>query len=1015
MIGPILNPVVLRFDLSGDPTFAELIAQARERVLEGHANQEVPFERVVQEVSPERSLLHPPLFQVAVVLHNAPDASLIPITGGGAVYDLTLFAVEGGTTLGTSYEYRADMYERDTVRRIAGHLQHALAAAAQNRTLRVSELPLLGEDERLQISERFNDTRTDIDETTVVEQFTRAVAARPDEIAIVAADRSLTYGALDRLSTALAARLRSGGAGAGSFVALAVDRSSALPVAALGILKSGAGYVPVDLEYPRDRVALMLCDSGVRQIVTTRAMAASPAFAGTTAAIHIIDELDAEGETRAAGLVPSAASDPTLTDIAYLIYTSGSTGTPKGVLVPHSAVSNFLQGMRNTIGCSAADVLFSVTSPSFDISVLELFLPLVLGGRIVIADRETISDGHRFARALTESGASMVQSTPSGWRLLMNAGWQGNAALRAIVGGEPLPPALAQWLRPRVRELWNAYGPTETTVWSTMALITEDEPITIGIPIANTRVYVLDAHERLAPIGVAGEIYIAGAGVARGYHQRSDLTAERFVPDCGAAGATMYRTGDIGRWRRDGRLEHLGRVDGQVKVRGHRIETGEIEAVLASHAAVQEAVVGVRDSASEDPRLVAWVRLHEDEACTASELRQHLRQRLPEFMIPSMIVPIETFPLTPNGKIDRRALPDAFVNAYTRGDEGAPPTTPTERIIADIWMRLLSVDRLAVTDRFFELGGHSLLAMRAANEIAARTGRVIDPRLLFFRTLGQLAEACDGLPVTSGLEPHMNLLFFGSSCRQLYGAYHAPSPIVSARGAAVLCPPWGSEYLASHRILRRLAARLSDSGYHVLRFDYYGSGDSAGRRDEGDLETWCADASVAVDELRDMSGCQAVVSCGIRLGANVGWRLAQMRPDVAAVMMWDPVVIGVRYVRELVEVQEASERWFLTPRPKGASLDGRLNLLGFPMTPAMRQSIEVIAPAQFAKPTAAPVTLLYSEMPAGVEELHRALESGGTRFQTEVMLGQPPWRETKTIVNGGMPFAVVERLVELLK
>jgi acyl-coenzyme A synthetase/AMP-(fatty) acid ligase len=278
-----------------------------------------------------------------------------------------------------------------------------------------------------------------------------------------------------------------------------------------------------------------------------------------------------------------------------------------------------------------------------------------------------------------------------------------------------------------------------------MASIADGEPITIGRPVANTRVYVVDPHGRPVPVGAPGEICIAGDGVARGYHLRPELTAERFVADLGVPGAVMYRTGDIGRWRADGRLEHLGRADGQVKVRGYRIETGEIEAALAAHESVKEAVVAVRVVALDDPRIVAWVQLHEDEACTGSELRRYLRQRLPEFMIPAAIVPVEAFPLTPNGKVDRRALPDVFVNAAASGS-GASPSTPTERIVADVWMRLLNVDRLVVTDRFFELGGHSLLAMQAASEIAARTSRAIDPRLLFFRTLGQLAEACDALP-----------------------------------------------------------------------------------------------------------------------------------------------------------------------------------------------------------------------------------------------------------------------------
>ncbi len=737
MIGPILNPIVLRFDLSDDPSFATLIGRAREAFLEGHANQEVPFERVVQAVNPERSLQHSPLFQLAVVQHNAPDAGVIQISSGGALYDLTLFVTERDGVLDGSYEYRADVYGAATIRRIAEHVENLLAGAAADSAQRVSELPLIGAEERAQLVYRFNDTKRDVNRATLVAQFAHAAAEHAQDIALVASDRSLSYAALDQVTDALALRLRAGGAAAGKFVALATDRSSALPIGLLAILKSGAAYVPVDPTYPAERIALMLRDSGAQQIVTTRAMLPVLAKVGAQATLIVID--DPEPSEPAPGtLVPPSADD-----VAYLIYTSGSTGTPKGVLVPHSAVSNFLSAMRDCVGFSASDVLLSVTSPSFDISVLELFLPLVHGARVVLADRDVVSDGGRLAQLLASSGATLLQSTPSGWRLLMNADWAGNPGLTAIVGGEPLPPALADWLRPRVRALWNAYGPTETTVWSTMAKVA-DGPIAIGTPIANTRIYVMGAHQRLAPIGALGEICIAGDGVALGYHQRPELTAERFIEEPNAPGKRMYRTGDLGRWRSDGQLEHLGRLDGQVKVRGYRIETGEIEAVLATHQSVKQAVVDVRLAAADDPRIVAWVQLREYEDCTGSELRRFLRQRLPEFMIPSIFSIVDTFPLTPNGKVDRRALPDAFASESSPHAESRPPSTPTERAIAEIWMRLLNVKRVTVADTFFDLGGHSLLAMRAAHELAMHAGRPIDPRLLFFRTLGQLAEACDG-------------------------------------------------------------------------------------------------------------------------------------------------------------------------------------------------------------------------------------------------------------------------------
>lgn len=749
MIGPIVSPLVLRFNLARDPSFSQLIAHARDELLDGHANQEVPFERVVRELNPERSLNSSPLFQLAVVLHNAPDSSLVQITSGGAVYDLTLFATERNGTLQGAYEYRTDVYEPTTVARIAEHVQILLEAAARNSSLRVSELPLMGEDERQLLLETFNQTKAEVERATVVAQFARMVAEHREEVAVVASDRTLTYGALDQISSQLAARLVAAGAGPGQFVALATDRTSALVISLLAILKSGGAYVPLDPTYPAERVALMLRDSGARQVLTTRAISKTAALRDTAATQIFVDEFAFE----ALDAPPKALTSPSPHDAAYLIYTSGSTGTPKGVLVPHSAVSNFLAAMRKCVGAREFDTVLAVTSPSFDISVLELMQPLVQGGRVVLADRESVTDGTRLAQLLTSSGATLLQSTPSGWRLLMNAGWKGDPALTAIVGGEPLPPALAQWLRPRVRALWNAYGPTETTVWSTMAQIADDGPITIGTPIANTQVYVLDGQLRLVPLGAFGEICIAGDGVTLGYHGRDELTAERFVPDPRDPNKKMYRTGDIGRFRADGRLEHLGRLDGQVKVRGYRIETGEIEASLASHPSVKQAVVDLRSVAADDPRIVAWVQLRENEDSTGSELRRHLRQRLPEFMIPSLVVFVEAFALTPNGKVDRRALPDAFAAEGSVRAESRAPSTPTEQAIAEIWMRLLNLKQLAVSDTFFELGGHSLLAMRAAHELGLRLGYQLEPRMLFFLTLEQLAETCDARATGAGSSP----------------------------------------------------------------------------------------------------------------------------------------------------------------------------------------------------------------------------------------------------------------------
>jgi amino acid adenylation domain-containing protein len=740
VIGPILNPLVLRFNVADDPTFAELVTRARSAVLDGHTNQQVPFELIVQTLKPDRSLGHSPLFQVAVVLHNAPNAGAMQIHGGGSIYDVTMFAVERQGVMTGALEYRSDLYDAPTIARIDAQIQALLHAAVRNPATTVSMLPLLTDGEIAQLVKTLTPAPVVVDRRLVTEQFATAVATSAQKVAVSATDEALTYSELDRRATLVAQALMSAGAGPGSFVALATDRSSAMIVGALGILKAGAAYVPLDTSYPADRVAFMLNDSGARHIVSTGSALRALGSVPLPPTVVLVEDVVAAAH----GATPAPLGiTATEADMAYMIYTSGSTGVPKGVRVPHRALSNFLGAMRERPGISAGDAVLCLTSMSFDISVLEIFLPLVVGARTIVVTRDDATDGARLASVISSQGATIVQATPSGWRLLMNARWTGGRNIVAIAGGETMPPDLARWLGERVREVWNGYGPTETTVYSTMALLRDGDVITIGTPVANTHIYVLDSVGRIAPIGVPGELCIGGDGVTDGYHNRPELTAESFVADSFVAGRRMYRTGDYGRWRTDGRIDHLGRIDGQVKLRGYRIETAEIEAALATHPAVRTAVVGVRNASADDPRLVAWVQLHDDEECTSSELRRHLRQSLPEFMIPGMLLLVDSLPLTPNAKIDRRALPDPFGTAPLAPREYAAPTTPTQRTIAEIWIRLLGVKQAGLSDSFFELGGHSLLAMRAASEISLRTGRTIEPRLLFFRTLGQLAEVCD--------------------------------------------------------------------------------------------------------------------------------------------------------------------------------------------------------------------------------------------------------------------------------
>ncbi|HEU0052455.1 MAG TPA: amino acid adenylation domain-containing protein, partial [Longimicrobium sp.] len=504
------------------------------------------------------------------------------------------------------------------------------------------------------------------------------------------------------------------GVARGTRVAISMDRSPALLVAMLAAWKAGAAYVPVDPAYPEERRAYMLGDCGAVAVLTdTASVDGLPAVATP---IVVVDRLDLSGDDDAPTVEVEAD------DLAYVIYTSGSTGRPKGVMVPHGGVANFLESMRREPGISSDDVLVAVTSLSFDIAVLELLLPLTAGATVVVATREEALDPRRLAALLEKSGATAMQATPATWRMLVQSGWKGKPDLALLCGGEALPPDLARQLLPRGRALWNLYGPTETTIWSAVQRVESAESISLGEPIANTGLYVLDPLLQPCPLGVPGELCIGGDGVVRGYLDRPALTAERFVPDpfADTPGARLYRTGDRVRRKTDGALEFLGRIDFQVKVRGFRVELGEIEAALADLPGIREAVAIVREDTPGDARIVAYL-VADGDVPSSDALRAALAARLPDYMVPGAFVALEALPLTPNGKVDRRALPAP----EARRDLSAAPVAPAtaaERTIAALWREVLGREQVGAEDNFFDLGGNSLRLVTLARRLADALG-----------------------------------------------------------------------------------------------------------------------------------------------------------------------------------------------------------------------------------------------------------------------------------------------------
>jgi amino acid adenylation domain-containing protein len=725
VVGCFAHDLVLRARLAGNPAFSEFLSQVRRTTLVALEHGDTPFDVPVQVLFALRPRA-PGLAGPAGLRVEPVD----PPETGRSRLDLSLVIDGSGGQLVAHYEYALDLFDEDSIVRMHGHLERLLRSIVADPSTSVDDLPILGtEDERILLSAG-TDTALEHDRTRCVHQWLETQArATPDAIAVISGASRHTYRELDERANRLARLLGRRGVTPGSLVAVCVDRTWDMPVAVAGVLKAGAAYVPLDPTHPVDRLRYTLEDASVACAITLRRFAHLLGDAGTP--LVLLDEVEAELAALPA-TSPGVQVDPE--DRAYVIYTSGSTGRPKGVEVEHRNMVAFLEAMRREPGLGEKDVLLAVTTLSFDIAGLELWLPLGVGARVVIASRADTGDADRLRALLQAHGVTVMQATPATWRMLLDAGWAGAPGLKVLCGGEALPRDLAAALTARVGELWNVYGPTETTVWSTVCRVDDVAgPITIGHPIANTRVYVLERSGQLAPVGVPGELCIGGEGVARGYRNRPELTAERFTSVILPGGHVdrIYRTGDVARFRGDGRIDFLGRRDHQVKVRGFRIELGEIESVLGTHPGIRHAIVVAREPAAGDVRLVAYV-VHEPGTDPAvGELRSHLHKQLPDYMIPSMFVTLGAMPLTPNGKVDRAALPDPFQGAARASAEHVPPAAGVEQALADIWRETLKVERVGARDNFFELGGHSLLATRVLARIEQRLGVRLSLRDVF--------------------------------------------------------------------------------------------------------------------------------------------------------------------------------------------------------------------------------------------------------------------------------------------
>jgi amino acid adenylation domain-containing protein len=727
LIGFLIDTQVLRTDLSGNPTFRELLPRVQQGVVGAYSHRAVPFDQVVAALQPERDMSYSPVFQVMLNWRDndtrphfigLPGLTLEPLLAQcrASKFDLQLILTDAGDGDGIygEVEYSTDLFDEDRIERMVGHLRTLLEGAAANPEEPLATLPLLTSAERLDLVPP--DKQLTAPTKYVHELFEAQVERTPDAVAVMFEESYLTYRELNRRADGLAQRLRALGVGPDVLVALFLERSLDMVVGMLGVLKAGGAYVPLDPRHPSKRLGYVLADAQPLVLLTHgRSQSELPPHRS-----HVV-LIDADAPPDAGRLDQASAAGRARgpRDLAYVIYTSGSTGKPKGVEIEHCSVINMLASMQRRPGLDAEDGMLAITTLAFDIAVLEIFLPLTCGARVVIAAGETVGDAEALIGLIERSGASIMQATPTTLRMLLDAGWPGVPGLKILCGGEAWTAELASELLPRCGSLWNMYGPTETTVWSAVIKVEAGRPIVVGPPIANTGLYVLDGADQLVPVGVPGELHIGGDGLARGYLHRPQLTRERFVSDPFAAepGARMYRTGDLVRRLADGTLEFLGRRDDQVKIRGHRVELGEIEAALKCHRAIARCAVVAQEDAHGDHRLVAYIIPAAGSAIDASELRLLLSETLPIYMVPGAFVSVTSFPLTPSGKLDRKALPPPDVAVQEIDAAFIEPRTPTEKVLARIWCDMLDLKQVGVRDNFFDRGGNSRLVVLVIGEI----------------------------------------------------------------------------------------------------------------------------------------------------------------------------------------------------------------------------------------------------------------------------------------------------------
>jgi amino acid adenylation domain-containing protein len=751
LIGFFVNNLVLRTKIDANLNFCELLQKVHRTTLEAYEHQDLPFEKLVEELKPERNLSYSPLFQVMLAFNNNEaktwnlpglKISPLPINNKTAKFDLILSIRETSQKLLASWEYNTDLFKNSTIERMTEHFQVLLKEFVSNPLQPISQLSLLTATESQQILRDWNQTQSNYVYQPVYKLFEAQAEKTPAQIAVIFQEQKLTYGELNQKVNQLAHYLQKLGVKSETLVGVYVQRSLEMLITLLGILKAGGTYLALDHSYPQQRIAYMLEDSQPFLLLTSKELLSRlPDYHGKII-VWEKDREEIESQSK-----DNLISEINLSNLAYLIYTSGSTGNPKGVQISHQSLTNLLQSMLMALGLTPKDVLLAITTISFDIAAVELYLSLIIGAKLVIASTEVTLDGQQLQKAIAQHQVTVMQATPTTWQMLIQAGWQSNTEtrLKILCTGEALSQQLAQELIGRSEQVWNLYGPTEATIWSTTYHV-ENLPdnsssyIPIGRPLANTEIYILNRYLKPLPIGIRGELYIGGKGIARGYLNRKKLTAEKFMNNPYGKGK-LYKTGDLAKYLEDGNIEFLGRIDNQVKLRGFRIELGEIEANLNHYPQIKESIVIAKENEQGDKYLVAYlINKDKDNQPKIKELREFLGQKLPDYMIPSAFVFLDQFPLTPNGKIDKRELPEPDFQS-SKEEKFIAPRNEIEIKLAKIWQEVLRREKIGINDNFFALGGHSLSATQVVSRIRHIFGTEFPLKYLFeFPTIRELGD-----------------------------------------------------------------------------------------------------------------------------------------------------------------------------------------------------------------------------------------------------------------------------------